>query len=318
MVDIIPHLKKMLLKSSGVILFLVLWEAVPRLGWIDPKFAPPFSVVLVAIYQLWADGTLVNHLTVSLWRIIMGILVAAAIGLPIGCVLGTWMTRTAEKLDPLLRIFGQVNPFALMPVFILFFGIGEEAKIAIIAWVCVWPILFYTVTGIRNVDPLLTKSAQSMGASAFAQLTRVILPGAAPTIFTGLRVSLGLALFMLVAAEMIGASSGLGWLVHNSSQNFQVPRLYASATLIVLLGVFINKSFLALEKGLFVWKDTLPGLVEPESKAATRRLGKGHLILVGFMLLVVLVAGGMQVERFNNNELGYHNQPMNHQMPMGQ
>jgi NitT/TauT family transport system permease protein len=194
------------------------------------------------------------HVKVSILRAGVGFLLAGIIAVPLGFLLAGGFRKLEEILDPLLQILAQVNPFSLFPVFILLFGIGEVAKISIIFWVSIWPILFSTITGVKTIDPLLIKAAQAMGTSKIRLFWKVVLPGAAPSIFSGLRMSAGNAFLMLIAAEMIGASAGLGWMVLNSEVNFQINRLFAAALTIALLGIFINKAIGFVEKKVVVWK----------------------------------------------------------------
>jgi NitT/TauT family transport system permease protein len=204
--------------------------------------------VLATAAALLREGTLVPHAIVSMWRSCAGLLLAASIAVPLGLALAGWKPRLGEDLGPLLRLLGQVNPFSLMPLFMLFFGLGETAKLAVLAWVSVWPILHNTVTGVRTIDPAILRSARSMGVSGPAYLFRVLLPAAAPSIFVGLRTGGGLVFFMLIGAEMIGAGAGLGWFMHNAGATYQVPRIYASAVIIVALGVLLNAGLRALER----------------------------------------------------------------------
>jgi NitT/TauT family transport system permease protein len=185
--------------------------------------------------------------------------VAGAIAIPLGFLLGGGF-RTFERLINLpLRFLGQVNPFSLFPMFILLFGIGELSKGAMIFWVCLWPILFNTITGVKGIDPLLVKSARSMGTGPVALFYKVILPGAAPGIFTGLKMGSGTAFFMLIAAEMIGASRGLGWMVWNAQINFMIPRLFAATVVISVLGLILNQLFVVLERKMIGWKESVAG-----------------------------------------------------------
>lgn len=314
-----------ILKSLILLAILLLWEIGPRLGWADPRFLPPFSEVLMTIHHLAMDGSLFIHLIVSLWRVVLGLALAVLIGLPLGLVLGGWLTGLEKTLRPLIRILGQVNPISLMPVFMVFFGIGEPVKIVIVAWVCVWPILFHTITGIRTVDPLLIKSALSMGLSRFGLIYKVLLPGALPTVFVGLRIGTSLAFFLLIAAEMLGASSGLGWLVHYSG----VSGLYAGGTLIILLGVAVNKLLLRLEKGLFVWKEpalffslnsdvnSFKGSENSKAKSfkdsdtvssnepvhrKTGPWGKQKLAIVAIILISIILAGSQLIRSFETQQ----------------
>lgn len=244
------------LKYCGVILILVLWQVLPEIGVLDPQFVPPFSKVLGQLYELWINNGLLIHIIVSLWRVIIGLLIAIVIAVPLGFLLGGWFTYIADILDPLFRILSQVNPFSLMPIFILFFGIGEAAKLSVVAWVCMWPLLYNTISGARRVDPALIKTALSMNVSKFQMLKKVMIPAAGSAVFLGLRVGVEMSFFMLIAAEMIGATAGVGWLFHNSAMNNQIPRMYAAGVCIIILGIALNRFLIYIQNKLFSWKES--------------------------------------------------------------
>lgn len=244
-----------LLDTYGVIGFLILWEIAPRLGWADAQFIPPLSAVILAGWKIAVTGELFIHIAASLQRTLIGLVLAIIVAVPLGFVLGGWLPRLANFLHPLFSLLGQINAFSLFPIFILFFGIGESAKISIIFWSSVWPVLFTTIAGIQQIDPIYIKSARSMGANGATIFSKVILPGAAPSIFTGVRMGSTVAFLMLIAAEMIGASSGLGWLIHNSSINNVMPRLFAATISIALLGMGLNYFIHWLESDIVNWKD---------------------------------------------------------------
>lgn len=247
-------------RSIAVIIFVALWEIAPHAGWVKETFIAPPSVILATIWQLIADGILLKHIAVSLFRAVGGFSCSAVIAIPLGFFLGGGYPLFARIATPLVRLLGEVNPFALFPVFILLFGIGEISKVAMIFWVCLWPILLNTITGVKEVDPLLIKSARSMGVQGIDLFFKVILPAAAPSIFHGLKMSSGVAFFMLIAAEMIGASSGLGWLVWNAQTNYQIPKLFAVTVTISILGLSLNYLFGKLESRLISWKESTPDL----------------------------------------------------------
>jgi NitT/TauT family transport system permease protein len=243
----------------SILLFFAVWELVPRAGGLFETFIAPPSVVVKTLAELLQSGELYGHIGVSLGRAAAGFSVAGAIAIPLGFVLGGGF-RTFERMINLpLRFLGQVNPFSLFPLFILLFGIGELSKGAMIFWVCLWPILFNTITGVKGIDPLLVKSARSMGTGQVALFFKVILPAAAPGIFSGLKMGSGTAFFMLIAAEMIGASRGLGWLVWNAQINFMIPRLFAATVVISVLGLILNQLFVVMERRLIGWKGSAAG-----------------------------------------------------------
>lgn len=243
-----------LINISGLIIFFLAWEALPRLGVVNGQFIPPLSKVLFEIWKLAADGSLFIHTAASLQRTFAGLFLSVAVAVPLGFLLGGVFPALSRHLRPLLRIFGQINAFSLFPIFILFFGIGEVGKVAIIFWSAVWPVLFTTIVGVRNIDPLYIKSARAMGADKYTIFSKVILPGAAPVVFTGIRTGATHAFLMLIAAEMIGAKAGLGWLVHNSEVNAIMPRLFGAMITIAILGTAMNYLLFLLEESFVTWK----------------------------------------------------------------
>ncbi|MFP3042158.1 ABC transporter permease [Treponema primitia] len=243
-------------KSIAILIFLALWQIAPMIGLADRTFIPTLGEVLTMTWDMLITGKLHNHIFVSLARALTGFALASLVALPLGFLLGGWFKKLEEYLDPLLNVFSQVNPFSVFPVFILLFGIGEPAKVAIIFWVCLWPILFGTVNGVKNIDPLLVKAALAIGTPKPALFWKIVLPGAAPMIFAGLKQGANISFFMLIAAEMIGASAGLGFLVLNSQYNFQIKRLFVAVLTIALLGLFITWLINFIEKKVITWRES--------------------------------------------------------------
>lgn len=246
-----------LLDWYGIVAIVVLWELTPRLGWIDTQFFPPPTAILDEGRKLIAKGEFFVQVVASLRRVVTGLAAALAVGVPVGFLLGGWFPRLTAFIRPLLRLFGQINAFSLFPLFVLFFGIGELAKFCIIFWSSLWPILFTTISGVQRVDPSFVKVARSMGSSRLSLFRKVLFPAALPSIFTGVRLGASVAFLMLIAAEMIGASAGLGWVVLNSSQNYLIPRLYLAAAVIAVLGMGMNYSLHFLEARTIRWKQVL-------------------------------------------------------------
>lgn len=239
----------------SVILFFAVWEVGPRLGFLKSTFVSPPSEIFMCYLKLITEERLLSHVGISLFRSVIGFIFAIIVGVPLGFLLGGWF-KTFEKLvEPILKFLGQFNPFSLFPIFILILGIGEASKIAMIFWVCLWPVIFNTVTGVKELDPLLIKSGRAMGLTKFKLITKIVLPGATPYIFNGYKLASSTAFFMLIAAEMMGASRGLGWLVWNAQVNYQIPKLYAGTVLISVLGLIINRIFKLWEKRILVWKE---------------------------------------------------------------
>ncbi|MGJ7609432.1 MULTISPECIES: ABC transporter permease [unclassified Variovorax] len=240
-------------RGIGIVLFLLLWEALPRLGIVSDAYLSPPSAVLAAIAQLVDNHQLWKHVAASLQRSLWGLVLASSAGVVLGLLVGGFR-RLAAIVDPVLQLFRQTSAFALFPVFILFLGIGELSKVAIIFWASFWPVLLSTVSGVKQVDRLLVNSALSMGASRRFIFFKVVLPASLPSIFTGVRLAGAYSITALVAAEMIGAHSGLGFLTLNSQETFQIPTMYAGILMLAVLGLLLNYLLALLERRLLRWR----------------------------------------------------------------
>jgi NitT/TauT family transport system permease protein len=242
------------IRSIGLILFLLLWEAAPRLGWVRASYLAPPSSVLRALYLLAWRGDLARHFFISLQRVLVGLAVSVAVGGTLGLFIGYF--KSMERITNLLfQSFRQLSAFALFPVFILLFGLGELSKTIIIFWASLWPVLLNTISGVKNVDPILIRSAKSMGASRVYIFLRIILPAAAPEVFTGIRLGGSYCVMAVVAAEMIGATSGLGYLVLYSEEIFNIPEMYAGIIGLAVLGLALNCALHTLERFFSSWKE---------------------------------------------------------------
>lgn len=243
-------------RLACVLFFFAIWEFLPRAGLVNPAFLSPPSAVLAAIVKLAQSGQLNKHIVASLQRSLGGLTLAIIAGVGLGLLMGV-IRRFEAFIDPLLQLFRQVSALALFPVFLLFFGIGEASKIAIIFWAAFWPVLLNTISGVKQVEKLLIHSALSMGASRRFIFFKVILSAAAPSIFTGVRLAGAYSITALVAAEMIGSHAGLGFLTLNSQEIFQIPSMYAGIVLLAILGLALNYVLALLEKRLTRWRSGL-------------------------------------------------------------
>lgn len=240
-------------KSIVLILFVLLWELAPRFGVVDKIFLPPFSEVIIAWWDLLVSGELWRHFEASIVRSVFGFGLAIVVAVPLGLVIG-WYPLARDLLTPILELFRNTAALALLPVFILLLGIGEVSKISIVLFACTWPVLLNTISAVKNVDPLLIKSARSMNISSFKLFYKVILPASVPTIFTGVRMAGTGAILVLIAAEMIGAKAGLGYFITYSQYNFLIAEMYAGIITIALLGLLINYGLSSAERYFSRWK----------------------------------------------------------------
>lgn len=252
-IKLVKNIQLFLKRIVLIALLLSLWEIAPRLGWADPSFFPSLSVVIGAWLKLLYSGQLINHISASLIRAFSGFGIAILIGIPVGLGIG-WYKGFADVINPLIETFRNIPALALLPLFILFLGIGETSKITIVVYACSWSIILNTIAGVRNVDPLLLRSAQSMGVNGFTLFRKVILPAAVPTIFTGIRLAGASSILVLVAAEMIGAKAGLGYLIQYAQFSFEIPNMYAGIITLAPIGLLVSKGLLSLEARFSAWK----------------------------------------------------------------
>lgn len=238
---------------AGVLTLAALWELLPRLEVVDPYFIPPLHVVLETWWEMVTSGELLKHVRASLVRSAAGFAIAIAIAIPLGAAIA-WYRPVKEFTQPTLEIFRNTAALAILPVFILILGIGETSKIAIVVYACTFPILLSTITGVANVDPQLLRSARVLGLSPVATFRKVVFPAAIPTIFTGIRISGAAAILVLIAAEMIGATAGLGFLINYAQFNFLIPKMYAAIITTSAIGVAVNYGLIALERRVSRWR----------------------------------------------------------------
>ena len=238
---------------AGLVVLAVAWELLPGLGVVDPYFIPPLHEVLGALRDLATSGELARHLRASLVRSGVGFLLATALAIPIGAAIA-WYRPVREFLQPTLELFRSTAALALLPVFTLILGIGESSKIAIIVYACFFPILLSTIAGVATVDQQLLRSARVLGLSPATTFRKVVFPAAVPTVFTGIRISGAAAILVLIAAEMVGAKAGLGFLIMYSNMNFLIPQMYAAILVTSLLGLAVNYSLVALERRFSRWR----------------------------------------------------------------
>lgn len=241
--------------AVAILAFLAIWEVAPRVGLVDGVFLPPFTEVTNAFFALVANGQLWEHVSASLSRALSGFAVAVAVAIPVGVAIA-WYRPVADFLNPILELFRNTAALALLPVFILILGIGETSKVALVIYASSFPILLNTISGVRTVDPLLIKSARSLGLPPIRLFQKVVLPAAVPTIFTGLRMAAASSILVLIAAEMVGAKAGLGYLITASQLNFQIPNMYAGIVAIALVGLAFNGVLVFVENRLSRWRTT--------------------------------------------------------------
>lgn len=255
---IIKKVKTLPQRLIAIVLFLLAWEIAVRTGLTYPARIPPVSRVFNDLIDIALSGILWKHTVISLQRVFSGYALAVVIAIPLGFAIG-WFKTWEKYLDPLLQTLRQIPSLALFPIFIILFGIGELPKTLIIMFAAIWWILLGTISGVQNVDPLLVKTAISIGASHWDMFRNVVLPSAVPSIFTGLRYASTEAILVLIAVEMLGAKTGLGSFMingdcHSGPENVMV---YSIIVFMVILGLIANYILVAVERRLCMWKEEI-------------------------------------------------------------
>jgi NitT/TauT family transport system permease protein len=242
-------------KSVAIIAFILLWEFCARLKLlINPIFLPPFSRVMQALFSMAANGELLKHTAISLRRSLIGFVLGMMIAIPLGLAIG-WFKKFGNILNSLLQLFRNMPTLALLPVFVMFFGIGEFSKVMVILWGVMWSTLLNTISGVHNVDPQLIKASRSMGASPLRLFGTVILPASMPYIFAGMRISATVSILILIAAEMMGANRGLGYALFFYQANFKIAEMYVYIIVMAILGSVLNFTLEVVEQRSFRWRD---------------------------------------------------------------
>jgi sulfonate transport system permease protein len=234
------------------VLLLVGWEAAARLGEIPPTILPAPSDVAAALWKLTVSGDIFKHIGVSAWRALVGFAIGGAIGFALGLANGlSGISRAAS--DTTLQMVRNIPHLALIPLVILWFGIDEEAKLFLVALGVFFPIYINTLHGIRTVDPQLIEMGRIYGMSRLELFARVILPGALPSIFVGLRYALGIMWLTLIVAETISASSGLGYMAMQAREFLLIDVVVLSILIYALLGKLADSAARLLERAFLTW-----------------------------------------------------------------
>lgn len=244
--------------ASLLVLFLAWWalaEAnVAYFKWFNPIFLPGPPVIGREAWRLLQLGSLQWDMLTSLSRVLQGFVIAAVAGVVAGTLVAR-VTVVQNLVEPVLDVLRPIPPLAFLPLLVLYLGIGEASKVGFIAYSAFFPVFTTTREGIKYVDPLLVRAAQSLGAIPREILWYVIIPAAMPSIMTGLRLGFALSFFVIVAAEFIAAERGLGFLINDAREFFRVDRMLLGAAAIGLLGYVFNQLFSRLERMLVPWKE---------------------------------------------------------------
>ncbi len=247
-------LRKLLMQVSGILFVILIWEiATGVLHLFKPIILPSPDSVLMAAIDLAQTGQLFEDAGWSLLRVLLGFIVAALVAIPVGVVMG-WSRIASYVVDPVVEILRPIPPIAWIGLAILWFGLGLNSAVFLVFIGAFFPILLNTVSGVRNVDKKLIEVAYTFGARDFNILRKVVMPAALPTIYTGLRVGMGIGWMCVVAAEMINPQHGLGDLILTSSSFLRTDRVMVGMISIGILGLIINMLFQLVGDRIFAWQ----------------------------------------------------------------
>jgi ABC-type nitrate/sulfonate/bicarbonate transport system permease component len=249
----LPRIVRLLVLPAIVI---AVWEAGANRELFNPIFFPPPSDVFVAAEQLLTSGELFRHFADSLVRIALANLVAISVAVPLGFLMG--LSRYFEDLmDGLVNVLRPIPPLAWIPLAILWFGIGEKSVVFITLISAFFAVLINTIVGVRSVERSLVRAALSLGASRRVLITQVILPGTLPHMFTGFRIALGVSWMSIVAAELIAAASGLGFMISYYRELLRTDLILVGMLSIGVVGFLMDRGLLWLETRLLPWRTRL-------------------------------------------------------------
>jgi NitT/TauT family transport system permease protein len=234
--------------AVGVILLGLAWEAFARSRLFAPALTPAVEMIARALLRMVLDGSLFGHVLFTLYRVLSGLGLAAVVGIPLGMLMGRW--RPAERFClPLISVLMPIPSLAWVPVFILWFGLGNAATIMLVFYAATFPLTYNTWTGVRSVDRLWLRAASAMGADERALFRKVILPGSLPFVVTGLRQAFARSWIAVVGGEMIAASAwGLGWVIFDAKEFLNTDVMLGVLVVIGGLGLLVERVvFQALE-----------------------------------------------------------------------
>jgi ABC-type nitrate/sulfonate/bicarbonate transport system permease component len=245
------------LRLAAVAAFVLLWSlvsgAVVVLKLFNPIFLPGPWVVIGQVVSMAVKGQLWTHLGATLERVVIGFATGAVLALGLGIVAGH-VRPVRNVVEPIVELLRPIPPLAVLPLFIVWIGIGETSKVGFITYATFFPMFLTTTHAVGRIDPLLVRAAQSLGAGSLQMFHRVILPAALPEILTGIRLGVALSFFVIVISEFIGAEHGLGYLINDGRNFFLVPQMLGAAIVLGLLGYAGNALVRLLERRVLRWQ----------------------------------------------------------------
>jgi NitT/TauT family transport system permease protein len=247
-----------LLGTLSMLVFLSFWEASVAFGWVNPLFTSSPSRIVRTAIEMFADGSILVDMQVSGYEFVVGYGAAIVIGVPLGILMG-WYGRVDAVLEPFVSALYATPRIALLPLVMIWFGIGLMSKIAIVFLGAIFPILVNTITGVRTVNADFVKVARSFGSDDWQMFLTVVLPSSVPLLLSGLRLGLGHALVGIVVGEMYGATHGLGFLIATAGARFQTDKVMVGIIIIAAAGVVMTELLRLIERRFERWRPSVGG-----------------------------------------------------------
>lgn len=244
-------------RTIGIALEILVPAAIVAGWWIwstgaHSLYFPPLPDILHAFRRDWLGDRVGSDLQPSLRRMAIGFAIACALGVAGGTLLGLSQVA-ARATAPLVDFLRSIPPPALIPFGIVVLGVGDTAKIFLIAFVCLWPVLLNTIDGVAGIEPTVAETVHSYRIRPLDRLRLVVLPAASPQIFAGLRTSLSLAIIMMVISEMVASTNGVGYFVVDAQRSFAIPEMWGGMIMLGILGYVLNLLFGVVERRVLAW-----------------------------------------------------------------
>ncbi|SFN60379.1 ABC transporter permease [Mycetocola miduiensis] len=237
---------------------LALWQ-LATMAFPSPFFPQPIRIFERAAL-LWLPGpngvltpSMLNDVLPSMGRVLLGFAISVVLAISLGVAIGL-SRKFADYVDPIIQFLRAVPPPALIPIFLVLFGTGDEMRVLLIAFGTAWPILLNTIDGVRSIEELKYETATVFRISFVSRLKRIVLPGAAPKILAGVRTSLSLGLILMVISEMVAASSGIGFSIVQAQRGFGFPDMWAGIVLLGIIGFLLNTLLTVIERRILAWQ----------------------------------------------------------------
>jgi len=249
-------LRRTLVILSPWALIVLLWYAIAFSGFVNPSLVPTPHAVAAKFWELANEGRLLRDIWISTQRVFLGVALGTLLAVPVGFVLG-WYREIRGFIDPLINFFRALPPIALIPLVIVYFGIGEMAKVVILFYASFFAGVIVMYEGIAQISPIYVRVARTLGANDAEIFGKVIVPLTVPHMLTALRVALGVAWATLVASELIAAQQGLGALIQNASSFFQLDIIYVGIICIGFIALAMDVALRRVARRLVDWQDRI-------------------------------------------------------------